>query len=67
MGQGLESREDVPRPPSPSVASDFAHHDGNEVLHCSGAKCHHTSAVLVVCGKELASLYPARVSSYMGH
>jgi hypothetical protein len=32
MGQDLESREDVPTPPSPNVATDFAHHDGDEVL-----------------------------------
>jgi hypothetical protein len=67
MGRDLKSREDVPALPSPNVAPDFAHHDGNEVLCCSGAKWHHTPAVLVVYGKEPASPYPARVSSNMGH
>ena len=38
MGQDLKSREDVPTPPSPSNAPDFAHHDCDEVLHCPGAK-----------------------------
>jgi len=38
MGQDLESREDVPAPPSPKVAADFAHHDGDGVLHYPAAK-----------------------------
>jgi len=29
---------DVPTPPSPSVAPDFAHQDGVEVVHYLGAK-----------------------------
>jgi hypothetical protein len=50
MGRDPESREDVPTPPSPNVAPDFAHHDGHEVLRCPGAKWHHAPAVLVVYG-----------------
>jgi len=38
MAQDLESREDVPAPLNPNVAPDFAHHHGDEVLHCLGAK-----------------------------
>jgi hypothetical protein len=67
MGRDLESREDVPTPPSPNVAPDFAHHDGDEVLRCPGAKWHHVPAVLVVYSEEPASPYPARMSSNMGH
>jgi hypothetical protein len=67
MGQGLESREDVPTPASPNVTPDFALHEGDEVLHCPGAKWYHAPAVLVVYGEEPASRYPARVSSNMGH
>jgi hypothetical protein len=48
----LESREDVP-----NVAVDFAHHDGDEVLRCPGAKWHHAPAVLAVYGEEPASRY----------
>jgi hypothetical protein len=33
---------------SPNVAPDIAHHDGDEVLRCPGAKWHHAPAVLVV-------------------
>jgi hypothetical protein len=57
MGQNLESREDVPTLLSPNVAPDFAHHDGDEVLRCPGAKWHHTPAFLVVYGEEPASPY----------
>jgi hypothetical protein len=57
MGQDLESREDVPTFSSPNVAPDFAHHDGDGVLHCPGAKWHHAPAVLVVYGEELAFPY----------
>jgi hypothetical protein len=67
MGRDLESREDMPTPPSPNVAPDFAHHDGDEVLHCPGAKWHHAPAVLVVYSKEPSSPYAARVSSNIGH
>jgi hypothetical protein len=56
MVRDLESREDVPTPPSPNVAPDFALHDGAEVLRC-----------LVVYGKEPSSPYAARVSSNIGH
>jgi hypothetical protein len=38
MGQDLESREDVPTPPSPKPARHFAHHNGNEVLQGPGTK-----------------------------
>ena len=51
VGRNLESREDVPTLLSPNVAPDFAHHDGDEVLRCPGAKWHHAPAVLVVYGK----------------
>jgi hypothetical protein len=67
MGRDLESREDVPTPPSPNVAPDFAHYDGDEMLLCPGAKWHHTPAVLVVYGKEPSSPYAARVSRNIGH
>jgi hypothetical protein len=30
--------EDMPTPPNPSVAPDFAHHDGVELFHYLGAK-----------------------------
>ena len=33
IGRDLESREDVPKTPSPEVGPDFSHHDGDEVLH----------------------------------
>jgi hypothetical protein len=52
MGQDLESREDVPAPPSPKVAADFAHHDGDGVLHYPAAKWHHAQAVQVVYSEE---------------
>jgi len=38
IGQDLESRKDVPTPPSPKVAQDFAHHNDDEVLLYPGAK-----------------------------
>jgi len=38
MGQDLESRVDVPTPPSPNPAQDIAHHNGNEVLQSPGEK-----------------------------
>jgi hypothetical protein len=34
----LESREDVPTPPNLNTTLDFAHHDGDKVLHYPGAK-----------------------------
>jgi hypothetical protein len=34
MGQDLESREDVPISPRPSMAPAVAHHSGDEMLHC---------------------------------
>ena len=67
MGQDLESREEVPTPPSPNSAWDFAHHNGHEVLHDPGAKWHNAQAVLVVNGKQSASPYPVRVCSNTGH
>jgi hypothetical protein len=57
MWRNLESREDVPTPPSPNVAPDFAHHNGSEVLRFPGAKWHHAPTVLVVYGEEPASPY----------
>jgi hypothetical protein len=57
MGRNLESREDVPTLLSPNVAPDFAHHDGDEVLRCPGAKWYHAAAVLVVYDEEPASPY----------
>jgi hypothetical protein len=38
MARDLESREDVPTSPNPNTAPDFAHHDGDKVLRCPGAK-----------------------------
>jgi hypothetical protein len=38
MGQDMESRKNVPSPLNTDVATDFAHHYGDEVLHCPGAK-----------------------------
>ena len=38
MGQDLESREEVPTSPSPKPARDFAHYNGDEVVHDPGAK-----------------------------
>jgi hypothetical protein len=35
-GQDLESREDVPVFPRQSEAPAFAHHNGDEMLHCPG-------------------------------
>ena len=67
MGQDLESREDVPTPHSPNPAWDFAHHNGDEVLHGPGAKWHNVQAVLVVNSKQPASPYPTRVCSNTGH
>jgi len=48
MWWDLGSKEDVPTPPSPTFAPYFAHHVGNEALHCPGAKWHNAQAVLVV-------------------
>jgi hypothetical protein len=36
MVRDLERNEDVPTPLSPNTALDFAHHNGNELLHCPG-------------------------------
>jgi len=55
MGRDLKSRKVVPQYPSPNTMLDFAHHDGNEVLHCCGAKWHHAQALLVVYSAEPAS------------
>jgi hypothetical protein len=56
MGQDLESREDVPTPlQPPQRSSDFAHHDGSEVLHCPGGKLHHALAVVVAYGEQPAA------------
>ena len=63
----MESWEDVLTFPSPSVAPDFARHNGDEVFPCPGAQWHNAQAVLVVYGNELASPYPARVRSNVGH
>ena len=41
MGWDLESWEDVPTPPSPTIAPDFAYHNGYETLPGPGAKWHH--------------------------
>jgi len=38
MQQDMESRNDVPTPHSPTNVPDFAHYDGDEVLHCPGGK-----------------------------
>jgi len=38
MEQDLDSSKDVPTPPRPNVAPDFAHCVGDEVLQCPGAK-----------------------------
>jgi hypothetical protein len=46
----------MPTPPNPSVAPDFAHHDGVELFHYLGAKWHHAHAVLVVYGEQPASV-----------
>jgi len=62
MGRDLGSWDDVPTPPSPNVLPDFAHHDGDKVLHCPRAKWHHSQA-LQVYGEEPASPYSARVHS----
>ena len=67
MGWDLESRVDVPKPPRTNLEPDFAHHDGDEVLHCPGAKWHHVQAVLVVYSEHPASPHLARVRSNMGH
>jgi hypothetical protein len=52
----------VPTLLSPNVLPDFAHHDGDEVLRCPGAKWHHAPAVLVVYGEEWASPYQVGIS-----
>jgi hypothetical protein len=66
MKRDLESKEDMLPPPSP-IATGFASHDGDEELFYPGAKLQHTPALLDVYGKELASPYPAKVSSNIGH
>jgi len=55
MGRDLECRKIVPPPPSPIIVLDFAHHDSDEVLHCPGAKWHHTQALQEVYSAEKAS------------
>jgi len=56
MGRDLESRKVMPpQPPSPNTALNFPHHNGDEVLHCPGAKWHHAQALLVVYSAEPAS------------
>ena len=67
MGQDLESKVDVPTPPSTNVAPDFGHHNDDKLLHCPGAKWHHVQAVLVVYSEQPASPYSARVHSNIGH
>jgi hypothetical protein len=67
MQQDMDSRNDVPKPHSPNSVPDFAHYDGDEVLHCLGGKCKHAPAVLVVYGKQLASPYSASVCSNIGY
>jgi len=59
--------EALPTFPSPSVAPNFAHHNGDEVFPCPGTPWCYAEAGLVVYGQELASLYPARVHSNIGH
>ena len=67
LSHGVRSTEqNVPTPPGPSVALDSAQHNGDEVLHCPGAKWHHAQAVLVVYGEWLISSYPARECSNIG-
>jgi len=36
--QDMESRNDMPTPHSPTSVADFAHYDGDKVLHCPGGK-----------------------------
>ena len=67
LGRDLECRGNVPTPSSPNVAPDCAHYNGNEVLHCPGAKWHYAQAVLLVFGKQQASPYSARVYTNIGH
>ena len=45
----------MPPPPSPNIALEFAHHNGDEVLNCPGAKWHLAQAFLVVYSEEPAS------------
>ena len=67
MGLDLESRMKAPEHPSPNTEPNFAHHSGNAVLHCAGAKRHHTPAVPVVYSKQPDLSSPARVRSHLGH
>jgi hypothetical protein len=59
----MKSRDDVPTPhtPPPNTEPDFAHQDGDEVLHCPGGKLHHAQAVLAVYGKKLTSPHSAQL------
>jgi len=66
MKRDVESREDMLPPPGPT-APGFASHVGDEELYYPAAKLQHTPALLAVYGKELASPYPAKVSSNIGH
>jgi len=56
MGPGLEGQKDVATPPSPIVASDFAHHISDEALHGPGTKWHHAQAVVLCTVKNKAHL-----------
>jgi len=62
VGRDFESWDHVPTLPSPKLPPDFAHHDGDKVLHCRGAKWPHAQA-LQVYGEQPASPYSARVHS----
>jgi len=66
MGRDMESRVDVPAPPSPYIAPDFTRHDDEEELHCPGAYGYHVQVVLVY-NKQPASPYYARVRSNIDH
>ena len=53
--------------PAPLLHSDFAHHNGDEVLHGPGAKWCHAQVALVVYSEESGSPHPARVHGNFGH
>jgi len=42
--------------PPPNIAPDFAHHNGEELLHCPGAIWCHAQSLLVVYGEEPQSI-----------
>lgn len=66
VGWDLESRENVPTPPIPNIAPDFAHLGSDDVFHCTGAKWHHAQAGLVIYGEQPVSLYAKRLCSHIG-